>query len=163
MKKINLLPVLLPVILPVCLAAQSMTLLVVGASGGDVTTAAGTLHWTVGETAVAGRPASGLYWGEGFQQAWVAPLVSAGDPGDAQAVSLTAYPNPAAQYLNVETDMPGLQAQMFDLAGRPVTDLIQVNGFARFVLGALPAGFYLLRAFDENGRLAGVAKIQHIQ
>lgn len=162
MKKINFLPALLPVILPACLAAQSMTLQVVGASGGAVTTATGALYWTVGETAVAARPAAGLYWGEGFQQVWVAPLVSTGDPGNAQAVSLTVYPNPATRYVNVETGMPLLQAQLFDLTGRPVTGLVQVNGFARFELGTLPSGFYLLRAFDESGRLAGVAKIQHL-
>lgn len=162
MKKLNFLPALLPVVMPFCLGAQSMALQVTGTSGGTVATGAGSLNWTVGETAIAAQLSAGLYWGEGFQQVWVAPLVSTGDPGDAPAVSLTVYPNPATQYVNVETGMTLLQAQLFDLAGRPVTDPVSINGLARIDLGALPAGFYLLRAFDENGRLAGVAKIQHI-
>ena len=102
MKKLNFLPVLLPVILPVCVGAQSMALQVVGTSGGAVTTGAGLLHWTVGETAVSARSAGSRYWGEGFQQIWVAPLVSTGDPNDTPAVSLTVYPNPAGQYVKIQ-------------------------------------------------------------
>ena len=147
---------------PVALSAQTMERQVVGAGGGFVQTPAGSLHWTAGEMAVSARSAAGTYWGEGFHQVWVAPTVSTGGPNDAPAISLTVYPNPAAEYLHVESDAL-LQVQLFDLSGRPVSDFVAVNGMAEFDLGNLPAGFYLLRAFDENGRMAGVAKVQHIR
>lgn len=144
------------------LPAQTMERQVIGAAGNFVQTPAGALHFTVGETMIAPRAAGNLYWGEGFQQIWVAPLVSTDNPEAAPAISLTVYPNPAAQYVNLETDAANLQAQLFDLAGRPVTGVVPVSGVTRFDLSGLPAGLYLLRAFDENGRLAAAAKIQHI-
>lgn len=144
------------------LPAQTMERQVIAAAGGFTQTTAGALDWTLGEPMITARTNGDLYWGEGFQQAWVAPLVPTTDAGTAPAISFTVYPNPAAQYLHVESDMPLLKAQLFDLTGRAVTEPIAVNGFARFSLNHLPGGFYLLRAFDATGRLAGVAKVQHI-
>jgi|GEM_PF-3720329 len=153
---------LLVLLAPMALLAQTMERQVVGAGGGFVQTPAGSLHWTAGEMAVSARSAAGTYWGEGFHQVWVAPTVSTGGPNDAPAISLTVYPNPAADYLRVASDAL-LQVQLFDLSGRPVSDLVAVNGTTELDLANLPARFYLLRAFDENGRTAGVAKVQHIR
>ena len=144
------------------LTAQTMERQVIGAAGSFVQTTSGALDWTLGETAIAAHSNGVLYWGEGFQQLWLAPLVSTGDPNAAPAISFTVYPNPATQYLHVESDMPLLQVQLFDLAGRSVTEPMSVNGIARLNLDHLPGGFYLLRAFDAAGRLAGVAKVQLI-
>lgn len=144
------------------LCAQTMERQVIGAGGGFAQTTAGSLHWTAGEMAISPRTTLDIYWGEGFQQVWVAPTVSTDGPDAAPAIALTVYPNPAADYLRVECDAP-LQAQLFDLSGRPVSGLVAVNGMAEFNLGNLPAGLYLLRAFDEQGRMAGVAKVQHIR
>ncbi len=146
--------------LPGFCLAQTMERYVVGAAGGSVQTAAGSLDFTVGEMLIAPRTAGNLYWGEGFQQAWIAPVVSTADAETAPPLLLTVYPNPAVQHLFVESNRPLLQAQLFDLTGRPVSDRLPINGATRFDLGRLPAGLYLLRALDENGRLAGVAKVQ---
>lgn len=144
------------------LSAQFMERQVIGTCGGFAQDPAGSLAWTLGEVMIAAHTNGDLYWGEGFQQTWIAPLLPVTDAGTAQAISFTVYPNPANQYLHVESDMPLLQAQLFDLTGRPVTKPMPVNGIARFNLGHLPAGFYLLRGFDAHGRPAGVAKVQLI-
>ncbi|MBV6441832.1 MAG: hypothetical protein EPGJADBJ_03523 [Saprospiraceae bacterium] len=144
------------------LSAQSMERQVVGIGGGYVQTAAGSLHWTAGEVAVSARTGGGIYWGEGFQQLWLAPAVATHAPDAIQAISIAVYPNPAGDYLRVESDTP-LQVQLFDLAGRPLSGLLSLNGSLQLDLSALPAGLFLLRAFEDNGRLAGVAKVQHIR
>lgn len=141
---------------------QTLERQVVGAAGGRVQADAGTLDWTAGETRVNACNHPNLYWGEGFQQVWYAPLVDTGDPAADPAPAFTVYPNPAADYLFVATGRMQLHAQLFDLAGRPVTDLISVNDRASIGLAALPAGFYLLRALDEAGRLLGATKVQVI-
>ncbi len=144
------------------LPAQLMELQVVGACGGVAQAGGGTLHWTAGETAITPRAAAALYWGEGFQQAWETILVSTGNPIPVQPVSLRVYPNPAGRFLFVESDMP-IQARLFGPDGRPVAAPMEVNGRVQADLSHLPAGWYILHALDESGRVLGAAKVQHIQ
>lgn len=144
------------------MSGQSMERQVVATAGGYAQTPAGALHWTAGEMAISPRTAATTYWGEGFQQVWVAPALSADDPEGTPAISFTVFPNPATDFLYLTADQP-LAAQLFDLSGRAVSELIRVEGQAEFHLADLPAGLYLLRLLDENGRLAGAAKVQHIR
>lgn len=135
---------------------------VIGTSGGFSQTSAGTLHWTIGEFSIAAYSADGIYWGEGFQQVWSAPVVSTDNPQHAPVIAFRVYPNPSTDFVRVESDTP-LRVQLIDLSGRPVTDMLSFNGFAEIDLRALPAGFFLLRACDQQGRTAAVAKVQHIR
>lgn len=151
---------LLSLFVPAVLPAQTMERQVIGAGGGWAQTAAGSLHWTAGETAVSAYPTTEGYWYEGFQQGATPSTVSAGHPE--QELALKVYPNPAADFLNVESLQP-LHVQLWDGAGRSVSDRLLVTGTARIDLSALPAGFYLLRTFDETGRASGIAKVQHIR
>ncbi|MCC7504230.1 MAG: T9SS type A sorting domain-containing protein [Saprospiraceae bacterium] len=143
------------------LSGQSMERQVVATAGGYAQTPAGALHWTAGEMAISPRSAAVYYWGEGFHQVWVAPALSSDDPGGAAATSCAVFPNPATDVLFLTTEMT-LQAQLFDLGGRAVSELTRVEGQAEFNLADLPAGLYLLRLLDENGRLVGAAKVQHL-
>lgn len=152
-------PVLL---LPLCTGAQGLERQVIGAGGGYSQTTAGALHWTAGEMAVAPRLSAAAYWGEGFHQVWTAPTVSADDPDAPEGISLIVYPNPAAGYLRVESNSP-LVVCLYDLSGRPVSARVNADNTAELDLGALPAGFYFLHAFDARGHRAGVAKIRHIR
>jgi Secretion system C-terminal sorting domain len=149
--------------LPIWCVAQGMSLQVVGTAGSSASTTTGSLDWTVGEMMVSPRQTGDVYLGEGLQQAKLGntPITSVGDP-DAPAISLTVYPNPAADFILVETDAPTLTVRLFDLLGRQVGPLTVVNGNARIDLSALPAGMYLLQAFDDRQRLAAAAKIQHL-
>lgn len=142
--------------------AQTLERKVIGTSGGMIQSPAGALHFTVGETGIAPRQAGGTYWGEGFQQTWTAPTISTSNLQHSEAITLTVYPNPASSILTVASGNP-LQIQLFDLSGRATGQLTPLHGSVELDLSDLPAGFYLLQAFDENGRLAGAAKVQHIR
>lgn len=117
---------------------------------------------TAGETAVAPRATAALYWGEGFQQAWETILVPTGNPIHVKPVSLRVYPNLAARFLFVESEVP-VRARLFGPDGRPVSAPMEVNGRVQADLSHLPAGWYILHALDESGRVLGAAKVQHIQ
>jgi hypothetical protein len=76
-------------------------------------------------------------------------------------VEIKAYPNPAGDFVTVESTTTGLTLRLFDLLGRQVLSDSALNGIEQLQLSHLPAGTYLLEVFDELGRLAGVVKIQH--
>lgn len=158
--KDNLLVTILLLTLPFGLAAQGMSLKVIGAAGGTVTTSAGTVASTIGEIMVSGRSAAVGYWGEGFQQVLSAPVVAVGDLGE--TLQLTVYPNPAADYLIISTDAPLITVQLYDLLGRSVGSQTLRSGENRLDLSTLPQGMYLLQAFNATQQLIGIAKIQHL-
>ena len=143
-------------------SGQSAVRQVTGAGGGEAVTAAGSLEWTLGETAISPRTANGLHWSEGFQQVWTAPVVSTNAPENTPAISFSVYPNPATDYLNITTSVP-LDMEIFDLAGRSVHAPFHIENQVQTDLLLLPSGFYLLRATDRNGHLAGVAKIRIVR
>lgn len=163
MQKTNFLSPMLFVLLanPFWCAAQSMVLEVIGSSGGTAASGGFSLSWTVGETNIASANQGDAYLGAGFQQARQRSTTVGVFQQFEPTVELTAYPNPAGDFLIVESNTPELTLRLYDLWGRQVLADAQLNGVEQLDLTGLPAGMYLLQVLDQQQRLASVAKVQH--
>jgi hypothetical protein len=69
-----------------------------------------------------------------------------------EKIAVKIYPNPTANWLNVETQHPLSMVQVFDAKGREV--FIERQNTQRLNVAHLPNGLYWLRLFDEKGRYA---------
>lgn len=76
----------------------------------------------------------------------------------AKASLVRVYPNPAGATLFLESAVLG-QATLFDLTGRPVLSRAAALGSTSLEVSGLPAGLYILRVVDEQGRVVGAEKI----
>lgn len=142
-------------------SAQQQDLQLVCTAGGAFQTNQGSLQWTLGEVSIAPRSAASIYWGEGFQQAMRPLTTPTRDPERVKALALEVYPNPSRDFVFLESKTP-IQVQVYDLQGRPLSSLTQVNGNAKLDLRNYPNGLYLIYAFTADGTQAGVNKIQII-
>lgn len=132
--------------------AQNMPRTVIGSAGTTFTQAQfGDLHFTVGEVA-SSRLENGLVLTEGFHQTYFELLVSVYEPSDLK-VSVTVYPNPTAEYLNLDfTEAIKGYATLTAADGKQVlTQQIQ-SITTSLNLSALPVGIYFLQVRDEAGR-----------
>jgi hypothetical protein len=148
-------------VVPWFCSGQSMALEVLGSSGGTAASNSYSLTWTLGETNIHAATQGNHYLGAGFQQARKPNLTVGIFQPFVPLVEIKAYPNPAGDFVTVESTTPGLTLRLFDLLGRQVLSDSALNGIEQLQLSHLPAGTYLLEVFDELGRLAGVVKIQH--
>ncbi len=139
----------------------SMELQVVGSAGSVGMTGSGaTLHYTVGEMAVR-EEENGATLAQGFHQILV-EKVSPVTESPAIAANIQVYPNPARDFLRIETDTP-LEASLFDLSGRQVLSPTAVEMTAELDLSTLPVGTYLLQSLTVEGRPLQNFKIQIIR
>ena len=163
MKRTNLVKPMLFMLLgtPFWCTAQSMALEVIGSSGGAAVSGDFSLSWTVGETNITAASQGDAYLGAGFQQARRLNTTVGIFQHFEPAIELKAYPNPAGDFLIVESNVPDLTLRLFDLLGRQVLEDAQLNGAEHLNLSGLPAGMYLLQVLDNQRRLASVAKVQH--
>ncbi len=144
-------------------SAQIMALQAVGSSGGTTVSGAYSLAWTVGEAAVMAAEQGDIYVGAGFQQAKNRRVTVGVFSVFVPSIEFNAFPNPAGDLLMVASSAADLHLRLFDLLGQQVLPDHPMNGKAQLHLGPLPAGMYILHAYDETGRLAATAKIQHIE
>jgi len=152
------------IILPCGLLAQKLTPTVVS-SGGSYHSAGGyTLSATVGEIAVTTLKAATLTLTQGFQQPYD---IGVGIKETGLDWSITAYPNPVSQFLNIRFDVTeplDLNVEIMDIAGRKhlVRDLYYVTrgDIVTFDLSGLTRGVYLVRIFTPDRRVQKTYKIQ---
>lgn len=142
-------------------SAQQQDLRLVCTAGGTFQTNQGFLQWTLGEVSISPRAAVSIYWGEGFQQVMPPLSTSTKDPERVKSLELEVYPNPSRDFVFFESKTP-MQVQVYDLQGRPLSSLTQVNGSTKLDLRNYPNGLYLIYAFTTDGTQAGISKIQII-
>ncbi|WP_367390853.1 T9SS type A sorting domain-containing protein [Lewinella sp. LCG006] len=145
------------------LSAQDIPRTVVGNAGDYYDNLIfGSLHFTVGEVAVA-RYQNGLELGEGFHRAYYDLLVKNEEllPLD-WAVNI--YPNPTTESIRIALpDLAPTQAALYNTNGQLLWQETIVTPLQVVDLAAYPAGTYLLRLADEEGRTGTfqVLKIKH--
>ncbi len=79
------------------------------------------------------------------------PLIMSVPSTEASAVSV--YPNPASE--NIQVNLPAGAAQLVtieDVSGRIVYSQMHNAGASNISVAELPAGVYILRALDQNGK-----------
>ena len=145
----------------VAFGQASVELQVVGSAGNVVTSTSGaTLHYTAGEMATR-EEVNGATLAQGFHQILV-QKVSPTTESVTLAANIRVYPNPAQDFLRLETDTP-LRASLFDLSGRQVLPSTAVETTTELDLSALPVGTYLLQSLTAEGNPLQSFKIQIIR
>ena len=137
---------------------------VLGLAGNTLHTASGaTLDFTVGETIVTEEINGAASLSQGFHQIFVERLaLDASSLETVSAANIQVFPNPAQDFLQVNTDTP-LQATLFDLNGRQVLQQTNIESSAQLNVSAVPAGTYLLRSTTSDGKPVQSFKIQIIR
>ncbi len=69
---------------------------------------------------------------------------------ETEKLSVSIYPNPASDVLNIDTKGPLSIAQVFDLNGREIMTVL--NPVNSIKINDLKSGFYLIKLFDTQGR-----------
>jgi len=137
---------------------------VIGSAGNSLQTASGaSLNFTIGEAVVTEAIRSTTILSQGFHQIIVEiTTLDAAAPESAFVAHLEVFPNPAQDFLQVNTDTP-LQTTLFDLNGRAVLQQINIESSAQLNLSALPTGTYLLRSITSEGKPLQSFKIQIVR
>lgn len=112
----------------------------------------GTLHFTVGEVAVA-RYQNGMELGEGFHRAYYDLLVK-----NEELLPLNwevnIYPNPITERVQIALpDLTPTKAVLFNSNGQLLWQETMQTSLQEIDLGAYPAGTYVLRLADDTGRV----------
>lgn len=127
------------------------------------TTSGATLDFTVGEVAVTEANGGATILSQGFHQILVEKTtLGASTLETALAAKVQVFPNPAQDFLQVNTDTP-LHTTLFDLHGRVVLQQTNVESSAQLNVSAVPAGTYLLRSVTSDGKPVQSFKIQIVR
>jgi hypothetical protein len=73
-----------------------------------------------------------------------------------QNIAIIVYPNPASDFITIEFSSfkPTMQAELFDLIGRKVTETLLITSNKLIVeRNGLASGNYILRISDENQKM----------
>jgi hypothetical protein len=139
--------------------AQSLAIDVVAAGGESFAVANGpTLTWTLGEPVVE-TLVNQATLSQGFHQVFefATPVFDAPNAD----VAARVFPNPATNWLTIETDATvPLQAQFSNLYGQHLLKCDLTENTKTIQLNSLPAGTYLLRIMNAEGRLLQAFKVQ---
>ncbi len=142
---------------------QKLTPTVVS-SGGSYFSAGGyTLSATIGEIAVTTLKSGSLTLTQGFQQPY--DITSIKETG--LDWSITAYPNPVSEFLNIRfdlTDPIDLNVEIVDISGRKhlIRELYYVTPgeIVTFDMSGFVRGVYLVRIYTPDWRVQKTYKIQ---
>lgn len=72
---------------------------------------------------------------------------------ETSSINIKVYPNPASEYINVETEGNGDEVSLIDMSGRIISKAVD-NGQGKitFDISSLPEGYYLVRYTDASGK-----------
>ncbi len=131
--------------------SQSLSSTVIGNAGTYLDEAIfGTLHYTVGELAVAHFNGP-IELGEGFHHRETDLIVFTRE-ATLDRSTFHVYPNPTRQYLMVESEHPlPFQLTLYDAAGRMAIPWQPTQLQTRLQMDHLAAGQYWLRLRTEDG------------
>ena len=134
--------------------SQSLTPFLIGAGGGTGHENGKSLHWAIGEVAVATLQSDDAWLTQGFLQGSIQVTSSFEAPG--LAFSINAYPNPASQFVTLQLDQEfagGLHYQLYDISGRLMlqgrTDAAQT----RISLSELKPSVYFLKVLRNESEV----------
>lgn len=79
---------------------------------------------------------------------------------EAEATVVSIYPNPASQYINLNSQAPIREVLLSDMFGKQLLRTNATQGTNRISVDHLPAGLYMLRLITDNGILDKKIQIQ---
>lgn len=121
-------------------------------SGGNASGTGGSASYTVGQVAYTTASGTGGTAQQGMQQAYRVETISGADVRGIE-LACRAYPNPTVENLTLEVENPtekALQATLFDLDGRKLTNLRIVESLTIIPMETLNPGTYVLKVADKG-------------
>jgi hypothetical protein len=70
---------------------------------------------------------------------------------DLEGISLKIYPNPATDYILLETKLQDYSISIYSLGGQLVLSRTSLNGDQRIALNDIPSGYYLIKVLELSG------------
>jgi hypothetical protein len=151
-------------------SAQSLTPQVIASAGNFATNSGYSLSYTMGEPVVPTFTASGSILTQGFQQDYLS-TPTAVQQVSYPDISVSIYPNPAANYVNVlvtsDKSTSNLSIRLFDLLGRSVNVPVanHSDGTQKLFtlnLSNLAATVYFITVYDMSNNTTHTFKINKI-
>lgn len=140
------------------LAAQEAVL----SSGSYHRGSAASLSWSLGELSVTTLRAGGVILTQGVQQARLT-ATPAGEPAGV-GLGITAYPNPATDYLTVSMGGGGAGSAhlaLHDLHGRVILRERLAGSPHTLNLSGIPPAVYVLRVYEGGRELKTFRVVKH--
>ncbi|MDY0200907.1 MAG: T9SS type A sorting domain-containing protein [Bacteroidales bacterium] len=142
----------LRVMLTVAITTLSITLWAQQAvvSGGEYHKSdAGSISWSLGETAISTLKTSEYIITQGQQQSMLTVTTIGTDPG---SISITAYPNPTSNYIFIEVvgEITNLKYEVYTVNGLNIAGKPFDSNPQKIAFGQLNSGVYLIRIQRDN-------------
>ncbi len=151
-KRLQLSAILLFVIGLTGLQAQTS----VNTTGGNASGIGGSVSYSVGQVVYQTHTGTNRSVAEGVQQPYEISVVTAIEKAKTIDLTVTAYPNPATDYLTLsisEFKLTGLSYQLSDMSGKLLFDEKITSSQTQIVMSQLVPASYLLVVKQENMRL----------
>ena len=124
------------------------------ASGGEATGSGGSASYTVGQIVyVTKTGTNGNYIAEGVQQPYEIQVVTSTPEAKDINLSVSAYPNPATDYLTVKVEnyeTANLQYQVFDINGKLLQTVQATGQETKIETNNLVPANYFVKVLDDS-------------
>ena len=129
----------------ICVQAQENTVV----AGGNATGTGGTASYSVGQVVYTSNANTTGSVSQGLQQAY--EIYALGVSEIAMDISLTVYPNPTTDKLNLKVDnAEGLRYELYDLQGRLIVGDNISTTTTTINTGSLPRATYLVKVITAK-------------
>jgi hypothetical protein len=146
-KKNNLILIVFALIFSKNLYSQE----ILSTSGDEFTTSSMQLSWTLGETMIETYSQSSIVLTQGFHQGIL--NVSVIEESNLNGMSISAFPNPASDWLNIKVDLnnsTNLTAYLYSAEGKLVKVISLNDGLNLISLADYSKSTYYLNVLSEN-------------
>lgn len=131
--------------------SQSVAPQVIASSGGNGSSTQAQLSWTVGETVTPTLTGSNNILTQGFQQTYL--TVTALEDKTDLNLSMTAYPNPTADFVTINAgtqNLENLSYTLFDSNGKLLAKQTLVKSQTEVSLTSYASGVYFLKVTNKQ-------------
>jgi hypothetical protein len=130
---------------------NAQLLQVTDVSGGTGKAGSTAIAWSIGELAISSLESGNVMLTQGYLQPVL--VATAIDEKDGLPFTLTVYPNPAREWIEVrlyEADWKDFTFQLQDVSGRLLCKVIPQGNTTRIPMTQYGAGLYLLKALQSD-------------
>lgn len=128
----------------------------INATGGNATGSGGSVSYSIGQVAYQTHTGTNGSVVEGVQQPFEISVVTAIEEAIGITFNISAYPNPAKQFLTLEIkdfDPTGLTCQLFDMSGKMLDYVKIADTLMSIDLSGLVPAIYFVRVVQNNNEI----------
>jgi len=125
----------------------------VNATGGDVSSSGGSVSYSVGQVVYTTGTGTNGSVAEGVQQPYEISVVTGIEEAKGINLSVTAYPNPTTDYLQLKVDgdqLKDLTYQLYDMNGKLLQSEKITGNQASIVMSKLVPATYFVKVIQRN-------------